>query len=179
MADPVWRLSAGDVQITLLRPSTVQVLRVLDAPLAMFGRLGKALGLTWPLEPNTVAGDGLAVLWMAPSEWALVGETALDLPAVVAKACGTALHHLADVADGRIVFRVEGARARDIIAKGCSLDLHPRAFGVGRCAQSLLAQAPVLMRQVGPDAFDLLTDVSYARHFQLWFEDATLEYRAA
>ena len=41
-----------------------------------------------------------------------------------------------------------GRHARDVLAKGCALDLHPRAFAPGRCAQTLLARAQVILEQL-------------------------------
>jgi heterotetrameric sarcosine oxidase gamma subunit len=45
-----------------------------------------------------------------------------------------------DVSGGRMAVRLAGADARGLFAKDCPLDLHPRAFKPGTCAQSVLAK---------------------------------------
>ena len=84
---------------------------------------------------------------------------------------------ITDVTDGRVAFRVAGPSARDVLAKGCPLDLHPRAFPPGRCAQSLLAKASVLIHLVddGPErgpSFDVYVARSFADYLWTWLEDA-------
>jgi sarcosine oxidase subunit gamma len=37
--------------------------------------------------------------------------------------------------------------ALDLLSKGCSLDLHPREWRAGMCAQTLLARVPVILQQ--------------------------------
>ena len=74
---------------------------------------------------------------------------------------------ITDVTDGRVAFRLAGPSAREVLAKGCPLDLHPRAFAPGRCAQSLLAKASVLIHLVddGPErgpSFDVYVARSFA-----------------
>jgi sarcosine oxidase subunit gamma len=68
-----------------------------------------------------------------------------------------------------------------VLAKGCPLDLHPRAFATGNCAQSLLAKASVLIHLPNDDAqrgptFDLYVARSFAHYLFAWLEDAGREY---
>ena len=68
---------------------------------------------------------------------------------------------------------MSGAGARDLLAAGCGLDLHPRVFGPGRCAQTLLARVPVVLHQLS-DApqYRVLVRRSYARWLVDWMIDA-------
>jgi len=50
-----------------------------------------------------------------------------------------------DLSSARVILELSGPAARDVLASCCALDLHPRAFGPGRCAQTLVAKAPVLL----------------------------------
>jgi sarcosine oxidase subunit gamma len=61
---------------------------------------------------------------------------------------------------------------RDLLAAGCSLDLHPRAFAPDRCAQTLLARAQVILEQRGEDAFRLHVRGSFAVYLASWLIDA-------
>lgn len=141
------------------------------------------LGVALPLEPNTVsAGEGVTVLWLGPDEWLVVtapGEGAAlnrALDVGVAPHGGIATH----VTDSRAVIGVSGPRARDVLAMGCPLDLHPQSFGPGRCAQSLVAKASVLIHQRddGP-SYDLYVGRSFATYLWRWLEDAAHEYGSA
>ena len=52
---------------------------------------------------------------------------------------------LTDLTGGQICIRLSGRNARDVLAKGCTLDLHPRVFQPGQCAQTVLGKASMLI----------------------------------
>ena len=66
--------------------------------------------------------------------------------------------------------QLSGPRVRELLAAGCALDLHPRAFGPNRCAQTLLARAHVILERDG-DAFRLFVRPSFARYLAGWLLD--------
>ena len=47
----------------------------------------------------------------------------------------------------RVPIELGGARRFELLSKGCSLDLDPRSWGTGRCAQTLLARVPVILHE--------------------------------
>ena len=147
---------------------------------SFMGAVEGALGFALPVEPNTVSGHGeLLAMWLGPDEWLIV--TPQDGQAAVADALVEALAgvfaSVTDVTGGQTVITVSGGRAREVLAKGCSLDLHPRAFGEGQCAQTLVAGANVTLRWAGPEpSFDLIVRRSFAEYLALWLHDAALEY---
>ena len=157
---------------------TVSILRVRDAQTAS-DRLGRCFTTSWPTTPNRVLGETPEIAWLAPGEWAVFAPAG-NLHARVAEACAGLTHHLADVSAGRRRWRIEGRFARDLLAKGCSLDTDPRVFGPGQCAQTLLAQVFILLipraSLTGAAAFDVVADVSLAGHLRAWLADAALEY---
>lgn len=113
----------------------------------------------FPTEPNTAADD---VLWLGPDEWLVVGGRERDFPAAAA----------VDVSANRVCLELSGRGARDVLAQGCSLDLRPRSFGPGRCAQTLLARVEVILHCTGDDAFRILVRPSFAPYLRAWLEDA-------
>lgn len=157
-------------------PASVRVLRLWRPDQETLRRLVPVLGAALPTTPNTTAGAATRLLWMGPGEWALIGgDTALDQR--IASACGEALHHLADVTDGRAILLIEGDDAPDLMAKGCSLDFHPRAFPGGTCAQSLFAQLRVLIeRPSDAPAFRVIVDRTYLAHLRAWLQSAAAEF---
>jgi sarcosine oxidase subunit gamma len=84
-----------------------------------------------------------------------------------------------DVSAQRTTLLVGGPRARDLLAHGCSLDLHPRAFGPGRSAQTMLARAQVVLvaRDEPRAGFWVLVRSSFAGYLTDWLLDAAVEYR--
>lgn len=178
---PAWPIELAMLRVRE-RSGSICILRIGRDDGTLAGPLGRVFDVSWPVEPNTTAAHGdLTVLWMAPGQWALADCPAASVAERAAQACGSTLHLVSDVTDGRVSFEISGARSRDLFAKGCSLDLHPRVFKPGACAQTLLAQVPVLLyRPPGaPDdeaIFRLYVDVSVAWHLRSWFQDATLEF---
>lgn len=139
-----------------------------------------AIGVGLPLESNTIVENGeLTALWIGPDEWLVL--TAPDTAASTNEALRDALAGrfgaVTDVSGGQTVISLRGHRARHVLAKGCTLDLHPREFGVGQCAQSYLAKASVTIRQVGDEpSFDVIVRRSFAEYLALWLRDAAMEY---
>ena len=140
----------------------------------------QAAGAAPPTDANTVAIAGRnEILWLGPDEWLIVtpegGQGAMEA------ALGAALagQHVSvvDSTDARTTIRLHGAHARDVLMKGCPLDLHPRAFGPGQCAQSIVAKADVLIHQ-RDDAptYDIYVLCSFSRYLWDWLVDAAKEF---
>ncbi|MEK9673881.1 MAG: sarcosine oxidase subunit gamma family protein [Rhodospirillaceae bacterium] len=131
--------------------------------------------------PATWAADcGLCrCLWLGPDEWLLVGPAAVM--AALAAGLGRALrgHHTAvtDVGAARSALELSGPKARDVLEKGCALDLHPRTFGAGHCAGTMIAKTQVFLEQIS-DApeYRIYVARSFARHFAAWLIDAMAEF---
>jgi sarcosine oxidase subunit gamma len=127
------------------------------------------LGTALPLATGTTcAADAGHLLALSPSEWWLVSN---GTPAVEAATVRTV-----DLSEGRTVIRLAGPRARDVLAKGCGLDLHQRMFAIGRCAQTPIAHIGMLLHRVDDSAWDLYVPRSYARHFWEWLTEAASEF---
>ncbi|WP_433447351.1 sarcosine oxidase subunit gamma [Streptomyces sp. CA-142005] len=175
------RSSRGAIRLAEL-PFLAQVNVRLDAKGPAAEAVGLALGLQLPLEPNTAvhAGDVTAV-WLGPDEWLVVGlrGTERDLESRIRSAAGDEPVSVTDVSAQRTTLLVGGPRARDLLAHGCSLDLHPRAFGPGRCAQTTLARTQVVLvaRDEPRAGFWVLVRSSFAGYLADWLLDAAVEYR--
>lgn len=176
----VTRASRGAIRLAEL-PFLAQVNVRLDAKGAAADGVGLALGIQLPLEPDTVVRTAdLTALWLGPDEWLVVGRpgTQQELESRIRSAAVDEPVCVTDVSAQRTTVLVAGPRARDLLSHGCSLDLHPRAFGPGRCAQTALARAQiVLVARDEPNAgFWVLVRSSFADYLKEWLLDAAVEY---
>ncbi|MCF3130143.1 sarcosine oxidase subunit gamma [Streptomyces olivochromogenes] len=174
------RSCAGALRLAEL-PFLAQVNVRLDAKGAAADAVGLALDLALPLEPNTVVrAGGLTALWLGPDEWLLVGRPGIqrDLESRIRSAAADEPVSVTDVSAQRTTLLVSGPRARDLLAHGCPLDLHPRVFGPGRCAQTTLgrAQAVLVSRDEPRAGFWVLVRSSFAGYLTDWLLDAATEY---
>lgn len=164
------------------RPFRVQVeLRVArDAPMPA---LDEYLGLALPPDVGHVASKGdRDALCLAPRWW-LVTQSPEPAPGlecalvVGLRAAGGVTVSAVDVSAQRTAIDVGGQNARDVLAHGCSLDLHPRVFGPGRCAQTTLAKAQVVLHQIDErPTFRVYVRTSFADYLARWLLDASTEY---
>lgn len=146
--------------------------------------LEDVLGTALPTRANTAVSAGeLSVLWLGPDEWLVVAPEGQQetLEKALRQAIGTEFGTVVNLSAHRTTIELTGERARDVLAKGCSLDLHPTVFTAGSCAQVLLAQAPVLLlaRDGAAPAYWLLVRASYATYVADWLLDACVEYAVA
>lgn len=126
------------------------------------------LGL--PRTPNTWTGsDGRELLWLGPDEWLVVGSpgTAGDLVAWLEGALADAHRAVVDVSSNRVAIELEADRRFELLEQGCGLDLHPRSWRAGMCAQTLLARVPVLLQERG-DATRVFVRPSFAGWLVDW-----------
>ena len=147
------------------------------AAAALTARLG--IELPSAASTYTVAGTVTAI-WMGPDEW-LVTSTSdapdifeLQLREAVSELGGTA----ADVSAQRTTLWLSGSHAREVLAQGCSIDLHPRVFAANSAVQTMLGQANVVL-SAGDDAggsFQILVRSSFAHYLAGWLLDAATEF---
>ena len=146
-----------------------------DAPFlaAVEGVLRVAL----PLDPNTIAeGEDVTVCWMGPDEWLIILPAGAQTRAVAALREALREHHASavDTTGGYTLVNVGGVRRRELLAKGCTLDLHAGSFSSGQCAQTNLGKAGVLLIPRGDsrdaESFDVIVRRSFADYLGIWLE---------
>lgn len=139
------------------------------------------LGVELPTTPSTYTKSAdTAVIWLGPDEWLVTG-TALAGPELEARLREVVAAHggaAVDVSGQRTTLRLRGPRSREVLGKGCALDLHPRAFGAGTAAQTMLGQTGVILLAADGSGTDyrILVRSSFARYLADWLIDATEEY---
>jgi sarcosine oxidase subunit gamma len=174
-----WALPAGadnpEVALAELRFAEQIGLRV-RTPVAAY-----LAGVPLPLQPNRVASmRRVRTLWLGPDEWLVTAPegAAPDLMGRLTRALANRQAMVSDLSASRAVIEISGRRARALLEKGCGLDLHPRAFAPGSCAQTLFAKLPVILDQLSAaPAYRLFVRRSAARWMCEWLIDAALEFR--
>ena len=140
------------------------------------------LGVEPPTTPSTFAKSAdAAVIWLGPDEWLVTG-TSLTGPELEARLREAVSAHgggaAVDVSGQRTTLRLNGSHGRDVLGKGCALDLHPSVFGGGAAAQTTLGRAGVILCAVDDSGADyrILVRSSFARYLADWLLDAAEEY---
>ncbi|MCG5077846.1 sarcosine oxidase subunit gamma [Paraburkholderia tagetis] len=144
---------------------------------AFVDAFAQVVGCQPPAQPNTVAqGNGYDVLWLGPDEWFVRSNAAVQagvLEEKLAPALGEAYAAAVDVGSGYTVVEIEGARTRELLSRGCPLDLHPNLFKPGQCAQSVFFKASIVLVPTGEDRFEIVVRRSFADYFCRIMLDAT------
>jgi sarcosine oxidase subunit gamma len=127
-----------------------------------------------PHSPGRVEGRDIAFIWTGPDQWlaqgppgkeSLLAQTFAGLAAVV------------DQSHARALLRITGPRARDALAKGLAIDLHPRAFATGFAAATSVAHIAVLLWQLDDrPTYEFAVPRSYALDFWHWLQASAAEY---
>ena len=170
-ADPT-----GEAGVTVCERRGLAILHLAgDDGDAAFRRAAEEwLGLGLPRTPNTAASsEAWTALWLGPGRWLLLaagGET-VSAADELRGALGPASAAVTDVGSGRTVLRIAGRNGADVLAMGCPLDLHPRRFAPGQCAQSAVAGINVLIHKLDASPrFDVFVARSYAATFWDWLD---------
>lgn len=127
---------------------------------------------------ETSAGD---CFWLGPEEWLVVGSPASrdSLLEALERAAGPDDGAAVDQSASRVIVELRGISARDVLASCCALDLHPRVFGPGQCAQTLIAKAPVLLCQADDaPTYRLFIRPSLSSYVVSWLVDGMRGVRA-
>ena len=151
---------------------------------AVAERVEAQLGAALPASCGSVSqGSGVgrdaSVLWLSPDEFLVVADgDSAALTDLLVEAVASGPGSATDLSANRTTFELTGPSARDVLEKGCSLDLHPRAFAVGAAYLTALGSVPVVLWQTDVESYRILPRSSFADFLGRWLLDAMAEYRA-
>ena len=149
--------------------------RVAQAAEALAEFLGQQTALQ-PLEG--AAKNGLSIFATGPREYWILAEgiSAAQATTDVINITGQSAS-IFDQSDARIVIRLAGLNALNVLAKGTALDLGEDAFPQPGAAHTALNHIPaIIARHSVPSCFDVAIPRSYAASFMTWLRDAAREY---
>jgi heterotetrameric sarcosine oxidase gamma subunit len=109
-------------------------------------------------------GAGVA-LCVRPARWLLLAPPAAAAPAWLGEV--SALCAVLDASSALALYQLTGDGVRELLARGCRLDLSLRTFPPGTAAATIMAQVPVTLAAILGGML-LLTPASTARHVHEW-----------
>ncbi len=176
--------SAGDSVIDIQIQSRLGHLNVRGNPNqgGFAAAAESALGQVLPTAPNTLSMGEHRIYWLGPDEWLVLTDLqSIDALKEELELTLVGMHAASnDVSGGQIALRLAGVHVPGMLAKGCTLDLHPRVFATGMCAQSGLAKANVLLgliTQSGQDpVFEIVVRRSFSDYLVRWLRHAAHEF---
>jgi heterotetrameric sarcosine oxidase gamma subunit len=166
------------VALTLVHPCEVATLIAAEGKSrALSAAVRKDFGLDLPGMGGSATARGVSLHGSTPEQWLAVapGAAAGSLAARLDRKLG-ALAMVTDQSHGRTVMRIEGPRARDVLAKGTAVDLRPTSFKPGMCAATQIGHVGVMIACTGPDSFELSVLRSFAEGFWLGVCELALEW---
>ena len=108
------------------------------------------------------------VLSVRPGRWLVLSLAASAGASAAAWAAACAEQAaVVDLSSALSAFVLAGPRLREMLSRGCRLDLDPREFRGGQAAATIMAQVAVILAQL-PECLLLLTPSSTARHLREW-----------
>lgn len=162
------------LRVTLPRRDIVQVMLRRGREAAFAAAMRAAFAIDPPAPGHAVAGTEATAIRIQPDAWLLVAPRGAE--GALAARAADAFAGVAAVEDqghGRTTIAVSGPAARAVLARGCRIDLHPRAFGPGRAAMTQIAHVGCLVHQVDDSpCFELTVVSTLAEPFFHWLLEA-------
>ena len=172
---------AGTVELREVPFLTMAGLRV-DPGSDAGERLGTLAG-GLPSASGEVRGSGgTSVLWLGPAEFLLVAPAESheslggELPRALVEALGDGAGQVVDLSANRTTLELSGPRARAVLDKGCSLDLHPRVFKTGTALSTEIGGIPAVLWKTAEQEYRIFPRASFAEFLGRWLLDAMREY---
>lgn len=139
--------------------------------------LKERLGLALPADRSVSRAAQHDLLWAGPGKVLLRSNR--DFEAGQMGELAT-LTPVTDQSDGRAVIRLSGPHAREVLAKGVMVDIHPSVFPPGATIITPVAHIRVQIWRLddgtGSPAFEILVPRSMTGSFGAWLEASAGEF---
>jgi sarcosine oxidase subunit gamma len=139
----------------------------------------RAFGVRLPNRPKAVAGRGITFIGTGSGQWLALAEPSQEgIEARVSGALAGAVS-VFEQSDSRVMLELRGEKVRDTLAKGVSVDLHPRAFKPGDAALTTVSRLAVQIWQTDEaPTYRLLVIRTFFDSFWSWLASSAAEYGA-
>ena len=166
---------AGTVGVRITERRDLSIVQISAVPGAAANRAAveSAIGTALPAPGKATVGRGVA-LWVGPERWFVVAPGRNGLADELERIAGGLA--ITDLSHSRTVLRLSGPKLRDVIAQGCSIDLHPRAAKAGDCFVTSVARHPALLHLVDDTTADVYIYRSFGQDLVEWLLEAAAPY---
>ena len=133
-------------------------------------------GLGFPIENSKVESNKeTRILWSAPRTWFVISKKENIINNIKEK-CTDENFAITDISHSRAVIQIKGLQAREILKKGCPLNINE--FKTNNCAGTVFHGISIVVDLIdnNPDTFNLLTLRSFGESFYHHITDAALEF---
>jgi len=132
-------------------------------------------GLELPLQNSKVSSNKeTRILWSAPNTWLIISRKE-NIVETIKEKCNSENFAVTDISHSRAVIQIKGLQAKEILKKGCPLNINE--FEKNICACSVFHGINIVVDFLDnkPDTFNLLTLRSFGESFYHHISDAALE----
>ncbi|MGO1182834.1 MAG: sarcosine oxidase subunit gamma [Micrococcaceae bacterium] len=141
----------------------------------------QALGVDLPTAHGQVTGDPQAghVIWLSPDEFSYVDVSREQSPGedqAAAAALAGLPGQVVDVSANRAVLELSGPSAREVLEKGCAVDLHDAGCPIGTGVSTQIGTVPVVLHRVDDERFRVFPRASFTDYLVRWLIDGMLEF---
>jgi len=132
-------------------------------------------GLEFSLQSSKVSSNKeTRILWSAPSTWLVISRKE-NIIEIINEKCNSDSFAITDISHSRAVIQIKGPGTKEVLKKGCPLNLHE--FEKNNCAGTVFHGITIVVDFIdnNPDTFNLLTLRSFGESFYHHITDAALE----
>ena len=132
--------------------------------------------LEFPLENSRVSNNKQTrILWNGPRTWLIISSKE-NIFNLIKEKCDDKNFAITDISHSRAVIQIKGIHAREILKKGCPINLDK--LQKNNCAGTIFHGITILVDFIdnNPDTYNLLTLRSFGESFYHHISDAALEF---
>ncbi|AZO42161.1 sarcosine oxidase subunit gamma [Mesorhizobium sp. M7D.F.Ca.US.005.01.1.1] len=139
-------------------------------------------GIAAPETPKAVGAADAMLIWSGPDQFFVLSKSGKHTMQTLAPALSGPAS-LSDQSHARALISISGTKARAMLAKLSSIDLHADAFGIGAAAATSMDHTSVTLwrgnNRDGLAVFNLLVFATFAESLWHMILDSAAEYRVA
>ena len=137
----------------------------------------RTYGVAAPSTPTIAASNDLTFVWSGPNHWLALGPQSAEAIEVRLEAVFGTQASVFDQSGSRVLLELRGPRVRDVLAKGVSIDLHPRSFRTGDVAVTTASHLAVHLWMVADEpVYRLLVVRTWFDSLWSWLAASAAEY---
>lgn len=181
VAGPYGAQGDAGVSLTEIRNVGLVQLMARRGKASEMAKAAKAqFGVVAPETPKAVGASDATLIWSGPDQFFVLSKGGKHtMEALLPGFAGSA--SLSDQSHARALISVSGDKARAMLAKLSSIDLHPEVFAVGAAAATSMDHTSVTLwrgkdRADGQAVFNLLVFATFAESLWHTMLDSAAEY---